>query len=73
MEPQSKPLFAPNINRTGRMIRGAMAVALLIGAAAAYEIHWLLTLILAIMGIFVLFESVRGWCVLRACRLRTPF
>ena len=25
------------------------------------------------VGVFVLFEALRGWCVLRACGVKTPF
>lgn len=66
-----KKFFSPNINTKGRMVRGVTAVALLVGAVLAFhESIWLALPLLACGG-FVLFESLRGWCVLRACGVRT--
>lgn len=28
---------------------------------------------LGAVGLFCLFEAARGWCVARACKIRTPF
>jgi hypothetical protein len=63
--------FDPNIDRTGRIVRGAMSAALLIGGLVAMPHSWLLALILFASGAFVLVEALRGWCALRACGIRT--
>ena len=66
-----KPLFPRNISNTGRLVRGMGAVGLLIGAGLGFFVSVWLGAGLAIGGVFVLFEALRGWCVLRACGLKT--
>ncbi len=46
-----------NIGTPGRLFRFAIAIALLV--AAYYKSSW----ILAGAGIFVLYESLAGWCI----------
>ena len=66
-----KPLFPRNIDNKGRLVRGGGALALLIGAGFGFTVSvWLGGLLLA-SGAFVAFEALRGWCVLRACGIRT--
>jgi hypothetical protein len=72
MENTGKPFFASNIGLKGRIVRGAGGLLMCGGAAALWQVHWLLTLLLGLSGAFMLFESLRGWCVLRACKIRTP-
>ncbi len=66
-----KRFFDPNIDRTGRMVRGGMSAVLFIGAVVAMQHSWLLALILFASGAFVLVEALRGWCALRACGIKT--
>ena len=66
-----KPLFARNIGNTGRVVRGLAALALLIGAGFGFFVSIWLGVALAVSGVFVLFEALRGWCVLRACGIKT--
>ena len=66
-----KPLFARNLSNTGRLVRGLGALALLIGAAFGCFVSVWLGAGLAVSGVFVLFEALRGWCVLRACGIKT--
>jgi len=66
-----KPRFARNRSTTGRLVRGLGAVALLIGAGFGWSVSLWLGVALAASGGFVLFESLRGWCVLRACGIKT--
>jgi hypothetical protein len=33
----------------------------------------LLAAVMAAGGGFMIFEALRGWCVLRACKIKTPF
>ena len=66
-----KRFFNPNIDRTGRLVRGGMSAALFIGALVAVRYSSVLALILFASGAFVLVEALRGWCALRACGIRT--
>jgi hypothetical protein len=66
-----KPFFARNIGGTGRLVRGLAALAMLVGAGFGFFVSVWLGVGLAVGGGFVLFEALRGWCVLRACRIRT--
>ncbi len=66
-----KPLFSRNISNAGRLVRGRGALALLLGAGIGFFVSIWLGVVLAVSGVFVLFEAVRGWCVLRACGLKT--
>lgn len=48
-----------------------MGLALLPGAAFAFhELVWLGAL-LALAGLFGLFEAFRGWCAARTCGIKT--
>jgi hypothetical protein len=65
------PFFAPNLGTGGRIVRGLTGLLLLGGAILAFEpIPWL-ALLLGVSAVFVLFEALRGWCVLRACGIKT--
>ena len=66
-----KPIFARNLSNTGRLVRGLGAVGLLIGAGFGFFVSIWLGVALAVSGVFVLFEAVRGWCVMRACGIKT--
>lgn len=66
-----KPLFARNLSNTGRLVCGLGAVGLLIGAGFGFFVSIWLGVALAVSGVFVLFEALRGWCVLRACGIKT--
>jgi hypothetical protein len=63
--------FAPNIDHRGRILRGGIGAALLIGAAFSIGDSKWLGLLLAIAGCFALFEAQRGWCAARACGIKT--
>ena len=66
-----KPFFARNIGNTGRIVRGLGALAMLVGAGFAFFVSVWLGVGLAVGGVFVLFEALRGWCVMRACGIKT--
>ena len=66
-----KQLLAPNIDNKGRTVRGLCALLLFIAAGFTMSLSLWLGLVLAASGLFVLFEALRGWCVLRACGLKT--
>jgi len=64
------PFFSRNIGIYGRLVRGLTGLALLLAAYLSHPVGLSGTLTGA--GIFLLFEALRGWCVLRACRIKTP-
>ncbi len=66
-----KPLFARNLSNTGRLVRGLGALALLLGAGFGSVVSLWLGAGLAVAGVFMLFEALRGWCVMRACGIKT--
>ena len=66
-----KPFFSRNISNTGRLVRALGALALLLGAGFGFFVSVWLGAVLAVSGVFVLFEALRGWCVLRACGIKT--
>ena len=66
-----KALFSRNIGNKGRVIRGVIALALLVAAGFGFVVSVWLGLTLAASGLFVAFEAVRGWCALRACGIKT--
>ena len=64
-------LFRRNIDGRGRLVRGVLAGVLILGGLyAATDLLWLGIVLLASGG-FVLFEALRGWCVMRACGIKT--
>ena len=69
-----KRFFAPNISRTGRIARLIYALIMLaagiITVIAAPKLWWLAVLFFISAG-FAFFEAARGWCVLRACGIKT--
>jgi hypothetical protein len=46
-------------------------LALLAAAAFGFGYSTWLGGALALAGLFVLFEALRGWCILRACGIKT--
>ncbi|MBE7501860.1 MAG: hypothetical protein HS113_16460 [Verrucomicrobiales bacterium] len=70
--PRSLAAFLrPNLERPGRRVRAVMGGVLLVGSLPALTVHGLLALALAVAGAFALFEAWRGWCLVRACGLKT--
>ncbi len=64
--------WSPNIERRGRIFRIACGIILLLAALLlAREGMGLGAWIAAAGGAFTLFEGLRGWCVLRACKIKT--
>jgi hypothetical protein len=64
-------LFASNIGKSGRIFRGSLAALLLLAGLYAVTELWWLGLILLSSGGFALFEALRGWCIMRACGIKT--
>jgi hypothetical protein len=66
-----KRFLAPNIDTKGRVMRAGIALILFIAAGLAFRDAAWLSVVLGLIGVFVLFEAVRGWCALRACGIKT--
>jgi hypothetical protein len=67
------PFFSRNIGRGGRLVRAGVGLACLIGSVALFRAEgpWWLAAAPAVGGIFALIEAAAGWCVARACGMRT--
>jgi len=63
--------FQPNLSHHGRMARGVLGALCLIAGIIVAGDFTLWGLILVVAGLFAIFESIRGWCLLRACGLKT--
>jgi hypothetical protein len=66
-----KRFFAPNLDHKGRLVRGLWALVLFVAAGFGFLTTLWLGGLLAVAGIFVMFEALRGWCALRACGIKT--
>jgi hypothetical protein len=66
-------MFTCNINTTGRILRGILALMCFIGAWFAFEISNWFGFLLAAYACFALFEAIRGWCIVRACGIKTKY
>jgi hypothetical protein len=63
--------FARNIDRRGRIARAIWGVALIgLGLFLSRPGRWFCFVLVAAGG-FALFEAVRGWCIARACGIKT--
>ena len=65
----------PNIEGKGRAIRAAIGAVMLIPAALIFFLTdlWWLALIFLASALFSFFEAARGWCALKACKIKVPF
>ncbi|MDX6766384.1 MAG: DUF2892 domain-containing protein [Candidatus Methylacidiphilales bacterium] len=67
-------MLKPNIEMKGRVLRGVMGLALL---GLAYVLHqWqvtILAVLVALGGLFALFEAAFAWCAARACGIKTQY
>jgi hypothetical protein len=68
-----KKLFAPNINRAGRWWRVLFALLLVGTGAALLAKHRVAAIFLFGFAAFALFEAARGWCIMRACGVKTKY
>ena len=53
------------------MARGITGSILLIGGIISADFTLWAAIPLVVIGLFCIFEAVRGWCVLRACGIKT--
>ena len=63
--------FQPNIKRQGRIARGVIGTLCLIAGIVLVDFKLWLGLILVAAGLFAIFEALRGWCLARACGIKT--
>jgi hypothetical protein len=66
-----KRFFRPNISHRGRIARGVIGTLCLIAGIITVDYALWLGLIFVVAGLFAIFESLRGWCLVRACGVRT--
>jgi len=63
--------FRRNIQKNGRIARGVIGgLCLVAGIIVAGDIT-LWGLILVVAGLFAIFEAIAGWCLARACGIKT--
>jgi hypothetical protein len=66
-----KNFFSRNIDNRGRLARALTGIALIVtGLVVSAPDRWICIALVASGG-FVLYEAARGWCVMRACGIRT--
>jgi hypothetical protein len=70
---RSMGFWSRNLDDTGRLVRILGGIVLLAAAVVLYlEEVSVWPWIAGGMGLFMVFEGVRGWCVVRACKIKTP-
>jgi len=63
--------FAANIERRGRLARAVLGIILVVVGLVLAWVAWWACVVLLVAGAFTLFEAARGWCLLRACGIKT--
>lgn len=64
--------WTPNIKGDGRKARFALAVAFLFATIALmFAGFYILAAVSGFTALFVFFEAARGWCLARACGIKT--
>lgn len=63
--------FKPNIDSRGRLVRGGIAALLFLAGGGLAFYHLWAGLVFIGIGAFALIEAVRGWCLARACGVKT--
>lgn len=66
-----KNFFRPNLDHRGRIARGVIGCICLMAGIITVDYHLATGLALVVAGLFGIFEAVRGWCLARACGLKT--
>jgi hypothetical protein len=66
-----KNFFSRNIDGRGRLLRASLGLVLLIGGIGLCQLNVWGAVVLILSGGFCLFEAARGWCVMRACGIKT--
>jgi hypothetical protein len=63
--------FRPNIKRNGRIARGVIGTVFLIAGIILLDHSLWLGLFFVLAGLFAIYEALRGWCLARACGIKT--
>ena len=63
--------FSRNLDFRGRMARGVIGTLCLVAGIIIAGDYSLWGLIFVVAGLFAIFESIRGWCIARACGIKT--
>ena len=63
--------FARNIGFHGRLMRGVLGTLLLIAGIIMADFELWVCITLVVLGLFAIFEAIRGWCFARACAIRS--
>jgi hypothetical protein len=65
--------WSKNITGTGRAARILCGIIALAGAVILYlEDIAIWPWIAGAAGVFMIYEGLSGWCIMRACKIRTP-
>lgn len=68
-----KKFLQSNLGLTGRVVRLVWALLLAGGSVWGFTVSVWLGGLLAAGAAFALFEAARGWCLLRACGIKTKW
>ncbi|HVU06960.1 MAG TPA: YgaP-like transmembrane domain [Verrucomicrobiae bacterium] len=60
-----------NLDHRGRRARGVMGALMLIAGIVIVDYVFWLGIVFVAAGLFAIFEAIRGWCLMRACGIRT--
>ena len=63
--------FQPNLKRLGRIARGVIGTVCLIAGIILVDYNLWLGLLFVIAGLFAIYEALAGWCLARACGIKT--
>jgi len=66
-----RKFFARNISSGGRLVRAIWGLACIVGGIALRSRRSWAFWLLLLAGGFALFEAARGWCIMRACGIKT--
>jgi hypothetical protein len=66
-----KNFFRPNLQSRGRWIRGLAGAGCVAGGVWFWSEQQLLAIVSFLVGGFCLFQASRGWCLARACGVKT--
>ena len=64
--------FSPNIDKAGRSIRAVFALGLLVAGFCLLSRPWAAGFLFAFAA-FAFYEALRGWCIMRACGVKTKY
>jgi hypothetical protein len=62
--------FSRNLSFHGRLARGVAGTTTLIAGIVMADYELWISLVLVALGLFAIFEAVRGWSAARACWAR---